>query len=202
MRKIVLVWMISILLISCRKMEKGTMTIENKSKHSVDVKISQNYSSEFINLSPKTLVERPWERYVFCFIEKPHTNLLRTEKTKEKITIFDNDRLYTYKITNAVPDLTVLELLDDNQFILALPDGTPTRSISLNPGISNINTFIRLSINNIVFNDGIPFTIGGDKYYPIEKRGQFYYFNKSVSGKLESKKINIDLIGNEIIISN
>ena len=202
MKKIVLLGLMTVLVIGCRKVEKGVVTIENKSTHSVDIKISQNYSSEFITLSSKSSVERYWERYVFCFIEKPHKNFLKTEKTKEKITIFDNDRLYTYKVINAVPDLTVLELLDANQCILALSDGTPTRSISLNSGISNINTFIRLSAENIVFNRGISFNVGKETFYSIEKKGDAYYFNKLQSGKLETKKINIDLIGNEIIISN
>ena len=124
------------------------------------------------------------------------------KETKEKITIFNNDRLLTYKVMNGIPDLTMLELLDENQFILALPDGTPTSSIILNPGLATINTFVPLSTKNMVFNKGTPFNIGSDTYYPIEKKNEIYYFNKPTAGKLESKKINIDLIGYEIIISN
>ena len=71
---------------------------------------------------------------------------------------------------NGVPDLTMLELLDDNKFILALPDGTPTSSIIFNPGLATINTFVPLSTKNMVFNKGTPFNIGEDTYYPIEKK--------------------------------
>lgn len=202
MKKIILVWLMFVLIISCRKIEKGVMVVENKSTHSVDVKFAQNYSSEFLTLSPNTSVERTWERYFFCFIEKPHKNLLRMEKTKEQITIFDNDRLHTYKVTNGVSDLTMLELLDENQFILALPDGTPTNSITLNPGISFIHTFTSLSIQNMIFSKGTSFNIDGNTYYPIEKKGGFYYFNILKDGKLETKKINIDLLADEIIISS
>ena len=54
----------------------------------------------------------------------------------------------------------------------------------------------------MIFNKGIPFSVGGEICYPIEKKGDFYYFNKLTDGRLESKKININLIGNEIIISS
>ena len=202
MKKIVLVGLITFLIISCGKIERGIITIENKSTHLVKVEFAQNYSSEFITLSPSTSVERSWERYFFCFIKNTNKHILEKKETKEKITIFNNDRLHSYKVMNGVPDLTMLELLDDNQFILALPDGTPTSSIILNPGLATINTFLPLSTKNMVFNKGTPFNIGSDTYYPIEKKGEIYYFNKFVAGKLESKKININLIGNEIIISN
>ena len=202
MKKIVLLGLITFLIISCGKIEMGVITIENKSTHSVDVEFTQNYSSEFITLLPNTLVERSWKKYFFCFIKNTNKNLLKKKETKEKITIFDNDRLYTYKVMNGVPDLTMLELLDENQFILALPDGTPTNSIILNPGLSTISTFVPLSAKNMVFDKGTPFTIGRDTYYPIEKKGEIYYFNKLIDGKLESKKININLIRDEIIISN
>lgn len=202
MKRIILVGLIGILIIGCRKIEKGVMVVENKSTHSVDLEFAQNYSSEFLTLSPNTSVERSWERYFFCFIKKPHKNLLRTEKTNEQITILDNDRLHTYKVTNGVSDLTMLELLDENQFILALPDGTPTNSIALNPGISFIHTFTSLSIQNIIFNKGTSFSIDGNTYYPIEKKGGVYYFNIPKAGKLETKKINIDLLADEIIISS
>ena len=202
MKKTVLVGLIGILILGCKKVEKGVMIIENKSAYSIDIKCTQNYSSEFMTLLPNDLVECSWERYFFCFIEKPHTNLLKREDTKEKITIFNNDKLHAYRVINGVPDLTMLELLDENQFILALPDGTPTDSISLNPGISTINTFIRFSIKNMIFNKGTPFSVGGEICYPIEKKGDFYYFNKLTDGRLESKKINIDLLADEIIISS
>ena len=202
MKKIVFVGFITFLIINCGKIENGVIAIENKSTRLVEVEFVQNYSSEFMTLLPNTLVERSWKKYFFCFIKNTNKNLLKKKETKEKITIFDNDRLHTYKVMNGIPDLTMLELLDENQFILALPDGTPTNSIFLNPGLSTINTFIPLSVKNMVFSKGIPFTIGVNTYYPIEKKDEFYYFNKLIAGKLESKKINIDLIGDELIISN
>ena len=202
MKRIILIGLIFILIISCGKIEKGVVAIENKSTHLVEIRFSQNYSSECITLLPNTLVERSWERYFFCLIEKPHTHLLKKEETGEQILIFNNDRLHTYKVTNGVPDLTMLELLDEDQFILALSDGTPTNSILLSPGSSTINTFIPLSVRNMIFNKGTSFNIGENTYYPIEKKGEFYYFNKVVGGKLDSTKINIDLINKEIIISN
>lgn len=202
MKKAILVGLIFVLVISCGRIERGVIIIENKSTYSVDIEFAQNYSSEFITLSPNALTERSWERYFFCFIKNTNKHILKKKETKEKITIFNNDRLLTYKVMNGVPDLTMLELLDKNQFILALPDGTPTNSIILNTGLSTINTFVPLSSKNMVFDKGTPFTIGRDTYYPIEKKGEIYYFNKLIAGKLESKKINIDLIGDELIISN
>lgn len=202
MKKIVLVGLIVLLFFGCGKVEKGVMTIENKSTHEVIIEFAQNYSSEFITLQPSDSISRSWERYFHCIIQKPSINILKRQETKEKITIFDNDKLYTYKVTNGIPDLTMLEILDGNQSILAQADGHPVNSIPLTLGLSTINTFIPLSIKNIIFNKGTPFNIGETTYYPIEKKGEFYYFNNLKAGKLESKKINIDLIDNEIIISN
>lgn len=203
MKKIVFVWLIALLFFGCGKVEKGSITIENKSTHEVDIEFAQNYSSEFIKLQSGDSISCSWERYFHCIIEKPSTNILKRQQTKEKITILDNDKLYTYTVRNGIPDLTMLEMIDETKSILAQPDGTPTNLIPLNPGESTVNTFVPLSIKNIVFNKGTSFTVAGHSYYPIEKKKDgFYYFNQAKDGKLETKKINIDLIDNEIIITN
>lgn len=202
MKKIVFVWLIALLFFGCGKVEKGSITIENKSTHEVDIEFAQNYSSEFIKLQSGDSISCSWERYFHCIIEKPSTNILKRQQTKEKITILNNDNLCTYTVRNGIPDLTMLEMIDETKSILAQPDGTPTNSITLNPGVSTVNNFVPLSIKNIVFNKGTPFTVAGHSYYPIEKKGEFYYFNQLKAGKLETKKINIDFIGNEIIITN
>lgn len=199
MKKIVFVWLLALLFISCGKVEKGSITIENKSTHEVVIEFAQNYSSEFITLQPNDTTSRSWERYFHCIIEKPSTNILKRQQTKEKITILDNDNLYSYTVRNSV---CPIKILDGNQFILAQSVGVPVESIFINQGDNTIKAFRPLSVKNIIFDKGVSFDIDGVTYYPIEKKGEFYYFNKVKDGKLEVKKINIDLIDYDIIITN
>lgn len=199
MKKIVLVGLIALLFGGCGKVEKGSITIENKSTHEVVIEFAQNYSSEFITLQPSDSISRSWERYFHCIIEKPNTNILKRQQTKEKITILDNDNLYSYTVRNSV---CPIKILDGNQFILAQSVGVPVESILINQGDNTIKTFRPLSVKNIIFDKGVSFDIDGVTYYPIEKKGKFYYFNKVKDGKLEVKKINIDLIDYDIIITN
>lgn len=199
MKKIVFVGLIALLLISCGKIEKGSITIENKSTHEVDIEFAQNYSSEFIKLQSGDSISRSWERYFHCIIQKPSTNILKRQQTKEKITIFNNDKLYTYTVKNGV---CPLKMLDNNQSILASSTYTVASFFMLPQTTSQIKTFRSLSVKNIIFDKGVSFNIDGNTYYPIEKRGDFYYFNELKDGKLEVKKINIDLIDYDIIITN
>ena len=199
MKKIVFVGLIALLLISCGKIEKGSITIENKSTHEVDIEFAQNYSSEFIKLQSGDSISRSWERYFHCIIQKPSTNILRRQQTKEKITIFNNDKLYTYTVKNGV---CPLKMLDNNQYILASSTYTVESFFELPQKTSEIKTFRPLSVKNIIFDKGASFNFDGNTYYPIEKRGDFYYFNELKGGKLEVKKINIDLIDYDIIITN
>ncbi|UTC62606.1 hypothetical protein E4O05_01445 [Treponema sp. OMZ 787] len=202
MKRIVFVGLMMVLLSGCGKVEKGVITIENKSSYPVEISLGQNYSSERIELQPSTSIKRPWEVYCICVVEKPSLTLLKKQQTKEKIVISNTDELYTYKVSNRTHNLTMLKMLDEKQSILAGEDGILTSSIHLNLGDTTIHTFSPLSIKNIIFDKGIPFNIGEASYYPIEKKGEFYYFNKIIDGKLDTKRINIDLVGYEIIITN
>lgn len=200
MKKIVFVGLIALLFISCGKVEKGSITIENKSTHEVVIEFAQNYSSEFITLQPSDSISRSWERYFHCIIEKPSTNILKRQQTKEKITILNNDNLYTYTVINGV---CPLKMLDNNQSILASSTYTVESFFELPQKTSKIKTFRPLSVKNIIFDKGASFDIDGVAYYPIEKKKDgFYYFNKDIGGNLSSKRINIDFVDNEIIITN
>lgn len=199
MKKIVFVGLIALLLISCGKIEKGSITIENKSTHEVDIEFAQNYSSEFIKLQSGDSISCSWERYFHCIIQKPSTNILKKQQTKEKITILNNDKLYTYTVKNGV---CPLKMLDNNQSILASSTYTVESFFVLPQTTSEIKTFRPLSVKNIIFDKGTSFDIGGVTYYTIEEKEGFYYFNTLKDGKLETKKININFIGNEIIINN
>ena len=200
MKKIVLVGLIALLFISCGKVETGSITIENKSTHEVVIEFAQNYSSEFITLQPSNSISRSWERYFHCIIEKPSTNILKRQQTKEKITILNNDNLYTYIVKNGV---CPLKMLDDNQSILASSTYTVESFFWLPQKTSEIKTFQPLSLKNIIFDKGVSFDIDGVTYYTIEKKKDgFYYFNKDIGGNLSSKRINIDFVDNEIIITN
>ena len=196
MKKIILVVLCAIsMFTSCGKKEKGVMTIENKSSKTVYIEFAQNYSSEFLTLQPNEIASRSWERYFHCIIEKPSTNILKRQQTKEKITIFDNDNLYSYNIINGV---CPLKILDENQFILAQAVGVPVDSINITQGDNPIKTFIPLSIKNIIFDTSETIVIGGSTYKKIEKIGDDYFLNENQGG-LKSSKIHILFIGNNTI---
>ena len=195
MKKIVFVGLIALLLISCGKIEKGSITIENKSTHEVDIEFAQNYSSEFIKLQSGDSISRSWERYFHCIIQKPNTNILKRQQTKEKITIFDNDNLYSYTVINGV---CPLKILDGNQFILAQYVGVPVGSINIAQGNNPIKTFRPLSVKNIIFDTSETIVIGGSTYKKIEKIGDDYFLNENQGG-LKSSKIHILFIGNNTI---
>ena len=188
MKKIVFVGLIALLLISCGKIEKGSITIENKSTHEVDIEFAQNYSSEFIKLQSGDSISRSWDRYFHCIIEKPSTNILKRQQTKEKITIFDKDNLYSYTIINGV---CPLKILDENQFILAQAVGVPVDSINITQGNNTIKTFIPLSAKKIIFDTSETIVIGGSTYKKIERMGDDYFFNYEKNGKLETAQIKI-----------
>lgn len=199
MKKIVLILLCAIsMFTSCGKKEKGVMTIENKSSKTVYIEFAQNYSSEFLTLQPNDITSRSWERYFHCIIKKPSTNILKRQQTKEKITIFDNDNLYSYTVINGVYPL---KLLDENQFILAQAVGVPVDSINITQGNNTIKTFIPLSIKNIIFDTSETIVIGGATYKKIEKIGDDYFFNENQSGALKRSKVHISLNNNTIIIS-
>ena len=188
MKKIVFVGLIALLLISCGKVEKGSITIENKSTHEVVIEFAQNYSSEFITLQPSDLISRSWERYFHCIIEKPSTNILKRQQTKEKITVLNNDNLYSYTIINGV---CPLKILDGNQFILAQAGGVPVGSINIVQGNNPIKTFIPLSVKNVIFDTNETVTIGSSMYR-IEKIGDDYFLNNN----------NIDIIQIKIFFAS
>jgi len=199
MKKIVLIILCALsMFTSCGKKEKGVMTIENKSSKTVYIEFAQNYSSEFLTLQPNDITSRSWERYFHCIIKKPSTNILKRQQTKEKITIFDNDNLYSYKVINGV---CPLKLLDENQFILAQAVGVPADSINLSQGDNTIKTFIPLSVKNIIFDTNETIVIGGSTYKKIEKIGDDYFLNENQGGSLKRSKIHISLNNNTIIIS-
>ena len=200
MKKIVLILLCAIsMFTSCGKKEKGVMTIENKSSKTVYIEFAQNYSSEFITLQPSDSISRSWERYFHCIIKNPSTNILKRQQTKEKITIFDNDNLYSYTVINGV---CPLKLLDENQFVLAQAVGVPVGSINIAQGNNPpIKTFIPLSIKNIILSSDETFTIGSTTYKKIEKIGDDYFLNENQGGSLKRSKIHISLNNNTIIIS-
>ena len=196
MKKIVLIILCAIsMFTSCGKKEKGVMTIENKSSQTVYIEFAQNYSSEFLTLQPNDITSCSWERYFHCIIEKPSTNILKRQQTKEKITIFDKDNLYSYTIINGV---CPLKILDENQFILAQAVGVPVDSINITQGNNTIKTFIPLSVKNIILSSDETFTIGSTTYKKIEKIGDDYFLNEDLGG-LKSSKIHILFIGNNTI---
>ena len=188
MKKIVFVGLIALSFISCGKVEKGSITIENKSTHEVVIEFAQNYSSEFITLQPSDSISRSWERYFHCIIEKPSTNILKRQQTKEKITILNNDNLYSYTIINGV---CPLKILDGNQFILAQAGGVPVGSINIAQGNNPIKTFIPLSVKNVIFDTNETVNIGGSMYR-IEKIGDDYFLNNN----------NIDIIQIKIFFAS
>ena len=188
MKKIVLVGLIALLFISCGKVEKGSITIENKSTHEVVIEFAQNYSSEFITLQPSDSISRSWERYFHCIIEKTSTNILKRQQTKEKITILNNDNLCSYTIINGV---CPLKILDGNQFILAQAGGVPVGSINIAQGNNPIKTFIPLSVKNVIFDTNETVNIGSS-VYRIEKIGDDYFLNNN----------NIDIIQIKIFFAS
>ena len=199
MKKIVLILLCALsLFVSCGKKEKGVMTIENKSSHVLDIEFAQNYSSEFIKLQPNDSISRSWDRYFHCIIEKPSTNILKRQQTKERITIFDNANLYSYTVINGV---CPLKILDENQFILAQAVGVPVDSINITQGNNTIKTFIPLSVKKIIFDTSETIVIGGSTYKKIEKSGDDYFLNENQGGALKRSKIHISLNNNTIIIS-
>jgi hypothetical protein len=199
MKKIVFIILCTLsLFTSCDKKEKGVITIENKSSKIVYIEFAQNYSSEFLTLQPNEIASRSWERYFHCIIEKPSTNILKRQQTKEKITIFDNDNLYSYMIINGV---CPLKLLDENQFVLAQDVGVPVGSINIAQGNNTIKTFKPLSIKNIILSSDETFAIGSTTYKKIEKTEDGYFFNYENSGNLERTQIKIFINNNVINIT-
>lgn len=176
----------ALLFVGCGKIEKGVMTIENKSTHLVNIKFAQNYSSEFITLQPNDSINRSWERYFHCIIENPSINILKKQQTKEKITISNNDKLYTYKVINGV---SPLKMLDNNQSILASSMYTVEDFFELTQKNSEIKTFKAISIENIIFDKGGTVNVNGLNYDQITKKGDsFFFYSKDGEGNLVIKK--------------
>ena len=88
-------------------------------------------------------------------------------------------------------------MLDNNQFLLALPTNSPTDSITLNKGQSNIKTFRSLSVQNVIFDKNI--TIGTDQYLQFKRDGNLFYYKKT-SGDYSIAIIKVEISGNNIII--
>lgn len=194
MKKLVLIVLIAILFVGCGKKEKGIVTIENKSSYPIEFEFAQNYESKMITLQPNNSIDCAWERYFHFIINKPSINILKKQETKEKIVILNNDNLYSYTVQNGVCNLT---MLDNNQFLLALPTNSPTDSITLNKGQSNIKTFRSLSVQNVIFDKNI--TIGTDQYLQFKRDGNLFYYKKT-SGDYSIAIIKVEISGNNIII--
>jgi|GEM_PF-767050 len=204
MKKIVFVGLIALLFGGCGKIEKGSITIENKSTHEVDIEFAQNYSSEFIKLQSGDSISRSWERYFHCIIQKPSTNILKRQQTKEKITIFNNDDLYKVKVCNFL-DCPVT--LQDNQEYIFADEASKNWIPEITIDAKKLNHFIylfrKLVKSNIIIKetsqkliyDNIEYT------YEIKKMKDIYCLEKTwetedsshVKTKhLELHKINID----------
>lgn len=195
MKKLVLIALIAVLFVGCGKKEKGIVTIENKSSYPIEFEFAQNYESKMITLQSNNAIDCAWEHYFHCIIKKPSTNILKKQETKEKIVILNNDNLCSYTVKNGVCDLI---MLDNNQSLLALPTNSPTDSITLNKGQSNIKTFRSLSVQNVIFNKNI--TIGTDQYLQFKRDGNLFYYEKT-SGDYSIVIIKVEISGNNIIIS-
>ncbi|UTC78105.1 hypothetical protein E4O04_08875 [Treponema sp. OMZ 799] len=187
MKRFVLIVLCAMLL-ACGKKEKGVISVENKSSHVIKFEFAQNYESKIITLQPTKSIDCAWERYFHCIIQEPNINLLRKQKTKEKITIFDNDQLNSYTVINGVCNLTIL---DAGQFLLADSSNAHITSLPLAQGTTNIKTFKPLSFKNIIFDESPTFNIGSLTYKQIEKIENVYYLNENNSGNLITTRLNI-----------
>ena len=174
MKKVILIVLIAFLFAGCGKKEKGIVNVENKSSYPIEFEFAQNYESKMIILQPNDSIDCVWERYFHCIIKKPSTNILKKQETKEKILILNNDKLYSYTVQNEVCKLI---MQDNNQSLLALPTNSPTDSITLNKGQSNIKSFRPLSIENVIFDKNI--TIDSDQYLQFEREENRFYYKKN-----------------------
>jgi len=174
MKKVILIVLIAFLFAGCGKKEKGIVNVENKSSYPIEFEFAQNYESKMIILQPNDSIDCVWERYFHCIIKKPSINILKKQETKEKILILNNDKLYSYTVQNEVCKLI---MQDNNQSLLALPTDSPTDSITLNKGQSNIKSFRPLSVENVIFDKNI--TIDSDQYLQFEREENRFYYKKN-----------------------
>lgn len=201
MNKIILVLLATLSIFGCGKKEKGVVFMANKSKYNAKVAFSQYYSSstEYIHLSPGQSKNIMWTDSYSCWLEEPHFNLVNIEESKEKYIITTKDSLTKYNVING---LCKLKLLDENQYILANQNKEYVTNLEIETGASIIYFFIKdISINNLILDKGNEIEINGKKYNQIDKVGDNYYFNESVSSTFVSTKINIYINGNTIYIS-
>ena len=219
MKKIVLFGLIALLLGGCGKIEKGVMTIENKSSYPIDIEFAQNYSSETITLRPNQTTSRSWERYFHCIIKKPNINIIKKQETKEKISIFDKNDLVSYRIINNLPKSIkvneewmelYIRLLDKEQYLLSQNnkyvnyidiDATkPYNDITLFRPITKDNIFIMCldkNNNEAKFNFKYENETTPKAYHVIEKDEDLFFQEISDDGKklvisrIEVKIINV-----------
>ncbi|WP_024751922.1 hypothetical protein [Treponema phagedenis] len=219
MKKMIFVGLIVLLLGGCGKVEKGRITIENKSSYEIEIEFAQNYSSKIIKLQSGDSIDRSWERYFHCIIQKPSINILKKQQTKEKITISDKNDLVSYRIINNLPksikvngetmELNI-RLLDEKQYLLSqnskyvnyidVDAKKPYNDITLFRPITKDNIFIMcLDKNNdeAKFNFKYKNETSPKTYRVIEKNEDLLFQQISDDGKelvisrIEVKIINV-----------
>lgn len=194
MKRIAVLLLLVLAITGCGKKESGIFTVQNDSSYTVTFNISQDYKSEKYTLTSGEFKDFPWERYITFYTISPK-GIITYKQSANKAVIINNTNIYKYQVRNSIAPITIL---DHDQNILCL-NNLKVDSISIPEGESEISSFMPITQQSIILGKGDVFTINNKHYYPIEKIGEFYYFNENNSGKIKTSKINI-LIENNLIV--
>ena len=119
MKKIAVLLLLVIGLVSCGKKDFGTVTIKNDSQYEVRYGIGENYTTTNSTLARDSEKKIAWQHYFLFWIDTPK-NIITFEKSNNTITIKDSAPLCTVIIKNKTGEEITVK--DNGCFVLADKD--------------------------------------------------------------------------------